>query len=112
MTIDDELRVAQVAKPCELPTTMTARDALQTVSDAGLAAAIVVDDGRPIGIVTTDALGVAAVASPETTVDEVMDYEAVHIQPGCNVEDTMRAFRTAAWHSLWRRRPSGHRPLS
>jgi hypothetical protein len=34
-----------------------------------------------------------------------MDYEAVHVAPRTGVEDTMRAFRTAAWHSLDRRRP-------
>jgi predicted transcriptional regulator len=97
--------VESAERPCELPTSMSVHEALQTVSQAGLAAAIVIDHGRPIGIVTADTLSASELATPDATVDQVMDYEAVHVARGCNVEDTMRAFRTAAWHSLWRRRP-------
>jgi predicted transcriptional regulator len=109
MTIDSELHVAEPSgKPCELPTSMSVREARRAVSEAGLMAAIVIDNGRPIGIVTADALGDGELG-PDATVDEVMDYEAVHVNPRGSVEETMRAFRTAAWHSLWRRRPFPHR---
>jgi predicted transcriptional regulator len=110
MTIENELNVAEPGgRPCELPTSMSVREARQALSEAGLTAAIVIDKGRPIGIVTADALCRGEQLAPDTTVDEVMDYEAVHVNPTGSVEETMRAFRTAAWHSLWRHRPFPHR---
>lgn len=88
------------------PASTPAQDALVSMRDAGQQAAIVVERGHPVGIVTVDALGdYLATERPEATVSDAMDYVAVHVEPRMGVEDTMRAFRVAAWHSLDRRHP-------
>ena len=83
-----------------------AQDALMSMRNAGQDAAIVFERGHPVGIVTVEALGdYLATERHEPTVSDAMDYVAVHVEPRLGVEDTMRAFRVAAWHSLDRRHP-------
>jgi CBS domain-containing protein len=83
-----------------------ASEALISMREAGQEAAIVMERGLPVGIVTLASLGdYLATDQCEATVSDAMDYEAVHVKPRTGVEETMRAFRTAAWHSLDRRHP-------
>lgn len=83
-----------------------ADEALVSMSDADQQAAIVMERGHPVGIVTRAALDANLVdAASDATVSDLMDFYAVHVDPTLGVEDTLRAFRVAAWHSLDRRHP-------
>jgi hypothetical protein len=95
-----------------LPTAVL--DASTSVADARLAfvdyrgsIAVVVEHGRPIGLVTAAALrgDVRHVVPAGATVGDVMDFEVVHIDPVADAHDTLAAYSNAAWASLRRRRP-------
>jgi CBS domain-containing protein len=74
-------------------------------------ALVVEDRGQPIGVVTAHALlGAAPARHAGTPVADVMDYEAVHLDPTAGERSTMRAYVRAAWDSLLRRRPYRNRP--
>jgi hypothetical protein len=45
-------------------------------------------------------------------VQDVMDFEVVHVDPSFDVEDTLRTYRDAAWDSVRRRRPFADRTVS
>ena len=84
----------------------SAREALAWMQRTGQRAAVVMDGDRPVGVITTTALrGPGTETSPRAEVRDVMDFDVVHVPPSFDLEDTLRAFRDAAWHSVRRRRP-------
>jgi CBS domain-containing protein len=75
----------------------------------GEAAAVVYRQGRPVGIVTTDALAEPGTTSQQDApISTVMDYAAVAVTPGTDAHEAVRAFTDAAWDWLKLRR-SAHR---
>jgi len=69
-------------------------------------AAVVYRQGRPVGVVTADALTEPGTTSQQDApLSTVMDYVAVRVTPGARTEDTVRAFSDAAWDWLKLRRP-------
>jgi CBS domain-containing protein len=87
------------------------REALSAMERSGLRTMVVVDGGRPVGVITATALHGSAdrTMSIDAEVQDVMDFEVVHVDPSFDVEDTLRTFRDAAWHSVRRRRPFAER---
>jgi hypothetical protein len=87
-----------------------------TVADAGFellasrsSAAVVYRKGHPFGVVTVGDLAGhhGRVPLPEALVGDVMSLECVRVGPGAGVDETLRAYREAAWDSVRRRRPCG-----
>jgi CBS domain-containing protein len=78
--------------------------ARKALAEVGADAAVVVEDGRPAGVVTAAALQATA-GRPGMAVADVMDYEVVRLPPGADGTATLTAFTRAAWASLLRRRP-------
>jgi hypothetical protein len=73
----------------------------------GDAAAVVYQQGRPVGVVTADALAEPGTTSQQDApISSVMDYVAVHVTPGAGTQETVRAFSDAAWDWLKLRRTS------
>ena len=73
---------------------------------SGQRATVVMDGDRPVGVITTTALrGRGHTISTDAEVQDVMDFEVVRVNPSLDVEDTLRTYRDAAWHSVRRRRP-------
>ena len=75
----------------------------------GEAAAVVFRRGRPVGVVTADALAEPGTTSQQDEpISTVMDYVAVAVTPGADPQETVRAFTDAArdWIKL---RCSPHR---
>lgn len=71
----------------------------------GEAAAVVFRRGRPVGVVTADALGEPGTTSQQDApISTVVDYVAVPIAPGAGAHQTVRAFTDAAWDWLKLRR--------
>jgi CBS domain-containing protein len=67
----------------------------------GEAAAVVYRQGRPVGIVTADALAEPGTTSQQDApISTVMDYAAVPVTPGTGAHEAVRAFRDAAWDWL------------
>jgi CBS domain-containing protein len=79
-----------------------ARVAAEVLAAHRLTAVVVVAEGRPLGVVTLDALTRAAAVA---RVADLMDYEVVRLDPGAGEIETLHAFRDAAWRSLGRRHP-------
>lgn len=68
-------------------------------------AAVVFRQGRPVGIVTADALAEPGTTSQQDApISTVMDYVAVPVAPGAGAHETVRAFTDAAWEWLKLRR--------
>jgi hypothetical protein len=64
------------------------------------------DGNRPVGVITAITLRGGGHAIPTAArVQDVMEFEVVHVDPSFDVEDTLRTYRDAAWHSVKRRRP-------
>jgi CBS domain-containing protein len=82
-------------------------EALAWMEGMGQRATVVMDGGRPVGVITATALhgGADGTMSTAAEVQDVMDFEVVHVDPSFDVEDTLRTYRDAAWHSVKRRRP-------
>lgn len=81
---------------------------------SGQRATVVMDGDRPVGVITAIALrgrGHRAM-STDAAVQDVMDCEVVHVDPSFDVEDTLRTYRDAAWHSVLRRRPFAQQAAS
>jgi CBS domain-containing protein len=113
----------EVAPPISRWTTV--RDASAWMQKTGQRAVVVMDGDRPVGVITEKALRAAgrrsAAASDDAlaaverrerpdlrlpeTVQDVMDFEVVRVDPSFGVEDTLRAYRDAAWKSVRRRHP-------
>jgi hypothetical protein len=75
----------------------------------GEAAAVVYRRGRPVGVVTADALHEPGTTSlQDAPISTVMDYVAVPVTPGAGPHETTRAFTDAAWDWL-KLRGSTHR---
>jgi hypothetical protein len=75
----------------------------------GEAAAVVLRRGRPVGIVTADALAEpGTISQQDAPISTVMDYVAVPVTPGAGPHETTRAFTDAAWDWL-KLRGSTHR---
>ncbi|HET6832950.1 MAG TPA: hypothetical protein VFH30_03710 [Acidimicrobiales bacterium] len=69
------------------------------------AAAVVFQQGRPVGIVTADALAEPGTTSQQDApISTVMDYVAVRATRGTGAHETVRAFTDAAWDWLKLRR--------
>ena len=79
------------------------REALAWMQRSGQQAIVVMDGARPVGVITDRALRGRDL--PDAAVQDVMDLEVVRVDPSLDVEDTLRAFREAAWHSVRRRHP-------
>ena len=75
----------------------------------GEAAAVVFAQGRPVGIVTADALAEPGTTSQQDApISTVMDYVAVPVTRATGAHETVRAFTDAAWDWLKLRR-TAHR---
>ena len=91
-------RVASV-RPVTPTTTIAAAQAHLQVT--GEAATVVLEGGRPVGVVTAVALAAAlARRGPDAPIATVMDYVAVPVDPQGDTYHTIRAFRRAAWDWL------------
>jgi CBS domain-containing protein len=67
----------------------------------GEAAAVVFRRGRPVGVVTADALAAPGTTSQQDApVSTVMDYAVVPVTRGAGANETVRAFTDAAWDWL------------
>ena len=67
----------------------------------GEAATVVLEGGRPVGVVTAVALAAAlARRGPDAPIATVMDYVAVPVDPQGDTYHTIRAVRRAAWDWL------------
>jgi hypothetical protein len=75
----------------------------------GEPAAVVYRNGRPVGIVTAAALDRARSAHTDVPLTAVMDYVAVAVDAGTDVEAeaTVHAFTRAAWDWLLHARTRG-----
>ena len=83
--------------------TTTAASALAYLERRGETAAIVFDNGQPVGVVTMQALG--ETAGTGASVADVMDWECVRVAPDADPLATLKAYRDGSWRSLRRRRP-------
>jgi hypothetical protein len=98
----------QAATPTLAPHTAV-HVARARLAATGEAAAVVYRRGRPVGVVTADALHEPGTTSQQDTpISTVMDYVAVPVTPGAGPHETTRAFTDAAWDWLELRR-SAHR---
>jgi hypothetical protein len=71
----------------------------------GEPAAVVFRQGRPVGMVTGDALAEPGTTSQQDApISTVMDYVAVPVAPGASAHEIVRAFTDAAWDWLKLRR--------
>jgi CBS domain-containing protein len=67
----------------------------------GEAAAVVFRRGRPVGVVTADALAAPGTTSQQDApISTVMDYAVVPVTRGAGANETVRAFTDAAWDWL------------
>src|SRR6185503_14633893 len=79
-------------------------DALARMERMGQRATVVMDGNRPVGVITAIALrGRGHAIHTDAQVQDLMDYEVVHVDPSFDVEDTLRRYRDAAWNSVRRR---------
>ena len=94
-----------LARALSPTSTVTEAKVLLALSQAD--AALVTDDGRPVGVATEAALRGWPGRSPHESalIADVMDLEVVSIPPGADVRQTLAVYRDAAWQSLRRRRP-------
>lgn len=101
--VDRRTPVETVEMTCSTPV----RVALEVLDARHEVAAVVFEDGRPVGVVTLDALTRPGLAGHEADVRvaSVMDLELVRISVGAGEHETLRAYRDAAWTSLRRRHP-------
>jgi predicted transcriptional regulator len=84
----------------------SASEALAWMEGMRQRATVVMDGDRPVGVITAAGLrGRGQTILADAEVQDVMDFEVVHVNPSFDVEDTMRTYRDAAWHSVRRRRP-------
>lgn len=85
-----------------------------SLAASGRDAALVVDDGVPVGVVTRRALHgrPGAVPRRDAEVRDVMDWECVHTDPGADASSTLHTYTDAAWISLRRRGPCGDDALA
>lgn len=90
-----------------IATTTTVAEAAFELLAERTSAAVVYRDGQPVGIVTVEDLAGrdGRAPLPDALVADVMTHECVRIAPGAGVDETLRAYREAAWLSLRRRRP-------
>lgn len=108
-----ELVIDLAAEPVLLPgvaavgIAATAAAARRALRATGCRAAVVVDHGEPVGIVTLDLLDerLAAGALPgDAPVEHALSYECVRVDRPTDEADIVSRFRSAAWRHL-RRRP-------
>lgn len=88
-------------------------EALAWMERSGEVASVVMDGGRPVGVITARALrsyDIHGGAPPDGGVEQVMDFEVVRVDPSCDVADTLRLYRDAAWLSVRRRHPVARQP--
>jgi CBS domain-containing protein len=93
--------------PASRPVTpaMTITTAEARLQATGEAAAVVLEDGRPVGVVTAAALARAVTKQgPDTPIAVILDYVAVPVDPQGGAYETIRAFRRAAWDWLEHRK--------
>lgn len=85
----------------------TVGDARSALAALGQDAAVVMDGSRPVGVITAKALRGFPGHVPHTgaLLGDVMDFEAVEVDPGAEVLETMKRYTDASWESLRRRRP-------
>jgi CBS domain-containing protein len=80
---------------------MTIATAQAHLQATGEAAAVVLEGGRPVGVVTAAALARAVTKHGlDTPLAVVLDYVAVPVDPQGGAYETIRAFRRAAWDWL------------
>jgi CBS domain-containing protein len=93
----------------ELSPLTPVRVARAVLAAAGTQAAVVIDQGQPIGVVTAAALGGHGRTRPaaDTPIGDVMDLELVAVEPDADERGTLAAYQGAAWRSLRRRHPFG-----
>jgi hypothetical protein len=86
----------------------TVADALARLDDDGSVAAVVFDDGLPVGVVTRAALHGHGGFQPRpgAHLGDVIDLEVVQVEPDADLERTISLYTNAAWRSLARRMPS------
>jgi len=105
---DEPLHDHHAAAPTLAPHTAV-HVARARLAATGEAAAVVFRQGRPVGIVTGDALAEPGTTSQQDApISTAMDYVAVRVTPGTGAHETVRAFTDAAWDWL-RLRRSAHR---
>jgi len=103
MTVESD----EIARGSGVTTDTTVSSALAYLERRGETAAVVTDEGKPVGVVTLQALkGTSAMLPrPDAPVADVMDWECVHISPDADPLATLRAYKDGSWRSLRRRRP-------
>jgi CBS domain-containing protein len=91
----------------ELSLQTPVRVARAVLAAAGSEAAVVIDQDRPVGVVTGAALAGhrGTLPAPNTPIGDVMDLEVVSIEPDADEHETLVAYQDAAWRSLLRRHP-------
>ena len=91
----------------QLTPTSTVEHALRVLDRTGECAAVVMDRGEPVGVVTRVALcgHIGRRPRPSAGLADVMDFEVVGLDPGADEATTIGTFTRAAWRSLRRRRP-------
>ena len=77
-------------------------------------AAVVLEDGRPVGVITLVALcgQYGRTPAPQAPLADVMAFECVALDPAAGVTETLRTYTQAAWDSLRRRRPCAPETIS
>jgi CBS domain-containing protein len=94
----------------ELPPRTPVRVARAVLAAGGVEAAVVLDRGQPVGVITAAALAGRGGTPPaaDTPIGDIMDLELVAIEPDAGEHDTLVAYQGAAWRSLLRRHPFAH----
>lgn len=93
------MKVSDVAlrAPVTVEVHAAVREVAQAMSREGVGSVIVVDDGRPVGIVTDRDLVVRAMARDlplDSRVDAVMSMGVVAVDAGADVREAVRMFGT------------------
>ena len=93
---------------------MTVADAKTALAATGEDAAIVMYGSTPLGVITMATLRgrQGRVPCSEALLTDVMDLEIVHIEPDADLEQTLHAYREAAWKSSTRRHPCADETVS
>jgi len=96
----------RVPHRCRITLATTVAEARADLHATGESAGVVYSQGRPVGVVTADALDQAGLAGDTGgSVGAIMDLVTVPVRPGDSSEATLRAFSHAAWNWL-RLRPA------
>ena len=97
----DPTALDRVAGGSAVTTATCIHEAQAHLRQTGEPAAVVYQNGRPVGVVTTTALARARnVRHADAPLSSVMDYVAVPVDPAADVRTTLHRFSQAAWDWL------------